>query len=91
MVAAFNRGIDPSVATARWADSLYIGTGVEPAALDLETKYPTRIKGESGRRFHHDATADDPDVPNTSSNRSNTSMPILLGLCPLASLKCSFK
>lgn len=89
IVKDFNRGLDPAGQVIPEQTSFFAGTGVEPAAADLDTEiHRLELKVRAGADFVMTQPVYDADVLGRFLNRvSHIDIPILLGLCPLASLK----
>ena len=89
MVRGFNHGEDPSGQPLNEKTAFVCGTGVEPAAADLDTElHRLDLKVAAGADFIMTQPVYDPRVLERFLKRvEHIELPILLGLCPLASLR----
>ena len=89
MVRGFNHGVDPAGQPLPDKTSFVCGTGVEPAALDLDTEiHRLELKVAAGAEFIMTQPVYDPKVLDTFLKRiEHIKLPVMLGLCPLAGLR----
>ena len=87
IVTDFNRGVDRRQLPEQTA--FFAGTGVEPNAADLDTEiHRLELKVRAGADFVMTQPVYDADVLKRFLGMiSHVEIPVLVGLCPLASLK----
>jgi homocysteine S-methyltransferase len=89
VIAGYNHGIDPAGKSTPDQTDFVCATGVEPAALDYDRELRRlEMKRDAGAHFVMTQPVYDPaKVERFLDDAADLGLPILIGLCPLASLR----